>query len=215
MPSRQSQPSNQSRVTTVTDLAERRGMETEVYQPAEDSRLLASVATERITASDRVLDVGTGSGYVAARIASETGAAVCASDVNPHACRRARANAGEEGIELPVVRGDLTRPFRADTFDRVVFNPPYLPADPDAERDDWMERALSGGESGRAVIEPFLDDVGRVLAPDGELLLLLSTLTGIEAVAAYAADRGLAAQTAREESYPFERLAVLSITTKH
>lgn len=199
----------------MTDLAERRGMETEVYQPAEDSRLLASVATERISESARVLDVGTGSGYVAARIKSETGAAVCASDVNPHACRRARANAREEGIELPVVRGNLTQPFGDDTFDRVVFNPPYLPADHDAARDDWMERALSGGDSGREVIEPFLDDVGRVLAPNGELLLLVSTLTGIEAVAAYAADRGLAAQTTREESYPFERLAVLSITAAH
>jgi len=190
-------------------------METDVYQPAEDSRLLASVAVERVDASDRVLDVGTGSGYVAARIAAETGAAVHASDVNPHACRRARTNARDEGVELSVVRGDLTRPFRAAAFDWVVFNPPYLPADPDAERDDWMERALSGGESGRAVIEPFLDDVARVLAPDGEILLLVSTLTDIDEVAAYAADRGLAARTEREESYPFERLAVLSITTEH
>lgn len=199
----------------MTDLAERRGMETEVYQPAEDSRLLASVAVERVDAADRVLDVGTGSGYVATQIATETGGTVYASDVNPHACRRARANAREAGVDLPVVRGDLTEPFRGATFDRVVFNPPYLPADPDAARDDWMERALSGGESGRAVIEPFLDDVGRVLAPDGELLLLVSTLSDIEAVAAYAADRGLRAQTAREESFPFERLAVLSITAEH
>jgi release factor glutamine methyltransferase len=202
-------------VTTVTDLAERRGMETEVYQPAEDSWLLASVAVERVDASDRVLDVGTGSGYVAARLASEAGATVCASDVNPHACRRARANASEEGVDLSVVRGDLTRPFRAGSFDRVVFNPPYLPANPDAERDDWMERALSGGESGRAVIEPFLDDVGRVLAPGGEVLLLVSTLTGVGEVAAAAADNGLASRTVREESYPFERLAVLSITAEH
>jgi release factor glutamine methyltransferase len=78
-----------------------------------------------------------------------------------------------------------------------------------------MERALSGGESGRAVIEPFLDDVGRVLAPGGEVLLLVSTLTGVGEVAAYAADHGLASRTVREESYPFERLAVLSITAEH
>lgn len=190
-------------------------METEVYQPAADSRLLAAAAVERVDATERVLDVGTGSGYVAARVAVETDAAVVASDVNPHACRRARANARDDGVDLRVVRGDLTRPFRASEFDVVVFNPPYLPADPDAARDDWMERALTGGESGRAVIEPFLDDVSRVLAPGGRVLLLVSTLTDIGAVAAYAADRALEASTVREESYPFERLAVLSITAAH
>jgi len=75
----------------VTDLAEQRGMETEIYQPAEDSHLLATVATEEITADERVLEVGTGSGYVAEHIAEETSASVVATDLNPHACRGPRA----------------------------------------------------------------------------------------------------------------------------
>ncbi|MGM0591175.1 MAG: HemK2/MTQ2 family protein methyltransferase, partial [Halobacteriota archaeon] len=69
-------------------LAERRGEETHVYQPAEDSRLLADAAVEYV--SGRVLDVGTGSGYVAERVAGETESRVVASDLNPHACRLAR-----------------------------------------------------------------------------------------------------------------------------
>ncbi len=184
-------------------------METEVYQPAEDSRLLAATACDEITGDERVLEVGTGSGYVAERVAAETGATVYASDLNPYACEQAR-NRG-----VPVARADLTSPFRAGVFDRVLFNPPYLPRDEDAERDDWMEVALTGGETGREVLEAFLDDVARVLAPGGSVLMLVSTLTDIEAVAAYAADRGLAAETAREEKYPFERLAILKITPEH
>lgn len=193
----------------MTDLAERRGMETEVYGPAEDSRLLAAAAIERVAADERVLDVGTGSGYVAERVAAETGATVYASDVNPYACERAC----DRG--LPTVRGDLTQPFRAASFDRVLFNPPYLPRDPDAARDDWMERALTGGETGREVVEAFLDDVSRVLAPGGSVLLVVSSLMDVAAVAAYADDQGLAAATDREQRYPFERLAVLFITPKH
>ncbi len=193
----------------MTDLAERRGMETEVYQAAEDSRLLAAAACEAVDESERVLEVGTGSGYVAERVATETGAEVYASDLNPHACEQARARG------LPVVRADLTEPFRDAVFDRVLFNPPYLPRNPDAERDDWMEVALTGGETGREVVEAFLDTVARVLTPDGSVLMLVSTLTDIEAVAAYAAERGLAAETAREEKYPFERLAILEITPEH
>ena len=64
-----------------------------------------------------------------------------ASDVNPHACASAR----DRGVEA--VRADLVSAFADGAFDAVVFNPPYLPTDPDNEWDDWMERALSGGES--------------------------------------------------------------------
>lgn len=186
-------------------LAELRETET-VYQPAEDSRLLADAVVEAVDAGDRLLDVGTGSGYVAAR-AREAGARVVGADLNPHACRQAAA-AG-----VPVVRADLTTAFRAGAFDLVAFNPPYLPTAPEAEWDDWMERALSGGEDGRAAIEPFLDDAARVLAPGGAAFLLVSTLTDPEAVREYAAARGLSATEVAGESHPFERLLVVRFTS--
>lgn len=193
------------RVMSDESLAERRGVETDVYQPAEDSHLLAEVAVERVDAADTVLEVGTGSGYVAATVAEETGARVVGSDVNPHACRQARAR----GVEA--VRADLTEPFRDDAFDVVVFNPPYLPEEPVAARDDWMERALTGGETGREVTEAFLDGVGRVLAPDGVVLVLASTLSGVEEVAEYAGERGFSAAAVRDESFPFETLTILAL----
>lgn len=189
------------------DLAERRGLETEVYQPAEDSHLLAETVAGRVSSGARVLEVGTGSGFVAAFLASETDADVVATDLNPHACRQAR----ERGV--PVVRADLTAPFRDGVFDVVAFNPPYLPRDADAERDDWMEVALTGGETGRAVIERFLDDVGRVLAADGSVYLLVSTMTGVDDVIAYAAGRGFSAAALRDASFPYETLTVLRLFT--
>jgi release factor glutamine methyltransferase len=189
----------------VTDLAERRGMETDVYQPAEDSHLLAETALDWVTDDHRVLEVGTGSGVVAASIAAETAAEVVASDLNPHACQRAR----ERGLQ--VVRGDLVAPFADGAFDVVAFNPPYLPTDPDVAGDDWMEVALSGGEDGRAVVEPFVATVGRVLAPGGVALLLVSTLTGLEAVESLASDAGLTISSVAEESFPYETLHVLAL----
>lgn len=189
----------------MTDLAERRGVETTVYQPAEDSALLAAVAEESVAVEDRVLEVGTGSGWVAERVVAETGASVVASDLNPHATRQAR----DRG--LAVVRADLVSGFRDGAFDVVLFNPPYLPADAAAAREDWMETALSGGEDGRAVVESFLDVVGRVLAPDGYVLVLVSSLTGVDSVVEYAGERGFSAVAMREESYPFETLSVLKL----
>lgn len=191
----------------MSDLAERRGMETDVYQPAEDSYLLAETVAEEgdIGADDLVLEVGTGSGFVAEYLQTETDDRIVASDLNPHACEQAR----ERGVE--VVQGNLVGPFRDGVFDIVAFNPPYLPREPLAERDDWMEVALTGGETGREVIEGFIDTVSRVLAPEGSVYLLVSTMTGVDEVVEYAASRGFSAAAVRDESFPYETLTVLKL----
>lgn len=189
-------------------LAQQRDVET-VYQPAEDSRLLAETVIEAAESGDvdidddsLALDVGTGSGYVANRLRDATGARVLGSDLSPEACRDAA------GTGLSVVRANVVDPFRADVFDVVVCNPPYLPTPPEQEWDDWMERALSGGEDGRAVVDPFLDDVGRVLTPGGTAFLLISTLTDPETVQKRATAAGLEWTVLAEESHPFETLFV-------
>jgi len=183
-------------------LADQRDVET-VYQAAEDSRLLAEAAVDHVSGDDVVLDLGTGSGYVGARLGSETGADVVGSDLNPEACRQA-ATSG-----LRVVRGDMFDPFGDGSFDVVCCNPPYLPTPPEWEWDDPMERALSGGPDGRSMVDPFLDGVGRVLKPGGEAFLLISTLTGPEEVRETATANGLEPSVIAEESYPFERLLVV------
>ena len=176
-----------------------------VYQPAEDSRLLAETALGYVETADLVLDVGTGSGYVARQLAGEAGVTVVATDLNPHACRQARA------ADLPVVRADLLGPIRDGVVDIVVCNPPYLPTDADDEWGDWMERALSGGETGRAVVEPFLADLRRVIVPDSEAFLLVSSLTGVEAVRREARANGLTSMVVASESHSFEKLVVLHL----
>jgi len=187
-------------------LAEQRGVDGHVYQPAEDSALLAKAAIDDLDSPQHVLEVGTGSGWVAEQVADETTAHVVGSDLNPHACRQAR----ERGIDT--VRADLLAPFAADSFDAILFNPPYLPTEPDNEWDDWMEHALSGGTDGRRLIVPFLDDVGRVLTTDGAVYLLVSSLTGYEIVVDLAEDAGFEPTEITQESYPFEVLSVLRLT---
>lgn len=183
-------------------LADRRGVDIRVYEAAEDSWLLATTALEFVEPTDTVLDVGTGSGFVAEKIAAETGARVVGCDLNPFACRAAR----DAGIQ--VVRADLVDPFGRGVFDVVVFNPPYLPI-PDDDP-NWFELAVAGGESGRAVIDRFLAAVGRVVASDGMVVMLVSTLTGVDEVAECAAGHGFSeAYVAAEATYPGEVLAVL------
>jgi len=181
----------------------------EVYQPAEDSLLLAETATERIGGDDTVLEVGVGSGFVAERVQEATGCRLLGTDLNRAACLAARERA------IPVVRADLADPVAADSVDVVLCNPPYLPTPPAEEREDPLELALSGGADGRRLVRPFLADVSRVLRPDGRVYLLVSSLTDIDAVRACARENGLDAREIAETKVPFERLVVLKITPMH
>lgn len=202
---------------TVTDderpasrerLAARRGLETTVYGPAEDSELLVEAAVELVRPTDLVLEVGTGSGHVAAAVVRETGATVYASDINPHACEQAASR----GLET--LRATLTQGFRPGVFDWVLFNPPYLPA-PETSWGDWMSAALTGGTDGMAVIDPFLAGVSEVLRADGEVLMVASSLTGLASVEETARKVGFDVVTANSDRFPFERLDVLRLGNNH
>lgn len=143
--------------------------EDQVYPVREDTSLLLEAARQEVRPDDRVLEVGTGSGYIAVELMKIT-PHIIATDINPHAVRMTR----ERGIE--VVRTDLMAGLKGH-FDLIVFNPPYLPTANEERIDDWQERALDGGLSGRIVIERFAREIGRVLAKKGRMLLLVSSLT--------------------------------------
>jgi len=177
------------------------GIPDQVYSPAEDSFLLLRAALREVRPTDRVLEVGTGSGYVAAGLLGRA-AVVVATDINPHAARYARARG------LAAVRTDLAMGL-SGPFDLILFNPPYLPTAPEERIDDWLEYALDGGPTGRATIERFISDIGRVLSPFGRVLLLVSSLTDPGAVRELFARQGFVAFIVDEERLEGETLYVL------
>ena len=79
-------------------------------------------------AAPALLDVGTGSGCIAVRLALEAaGARVAAWDVSPAALGVASANARRLGAEVGFSRVDALRPPRdVAVWDAVVSNPPYV-----------------------------------------------------------------------------------------
>jgi release factor glutamine methyltransferase len=178
-------------------------MHDQVYQPEDDTFLLLRAALREVRPTDRVLEVGTGSGRVAVGIA-EMGARVVGTDINPHAVLAARSC----GVEA--VRTDLAVGL-AGPFDLIVFNPPYLPTAPDDRIDDWLEYALDGGPDGRQVIERFVRDLGRVLAPYGRLLLLVSSLTDLDAVREFLGSHGFISFVVDQERHEGETLYVLRV----
>lgn len=177
----------------------------QVYSPEADTTLLLSAARAEVQHGDFVLEVGTGTGLIAAEMAKVT--RVVATDINPHAVFCAHRT----GID--VVQTDLFGGLRGP-FDLVLFNPPYLPTQPEERMNDWLEFALDGGASGRAIIDRFVDEVGRVLAPGGRILLLVSSLTGLPEVRKFCSGFCYSAHVILQETVEDEVLYVLKIIRK-
>ncbi len=179
-----------------------------VYEPAEDSFLFAE--NLEVDAGERVLDMGTGCGILGV-LAAKKAQEVIAVDVNPYAVRCAKANAGFNNVrgKLTFVQGDLfTWLSENATFDVILFNAPYLPAD-ERESDSWINRAWAGGVRGRQIIDRFISDVPKHLARWGRVLLMQSTLADVDETLRRFARCHLNAKVVAECSLPFFETVVL------
>lgn len=147
-----------------------------VFVPRRRTELLVRVALESLGADDVVVDLGCGTGAIAAALlAAEPGLDVWAVDVDPAAVACARRN-------LPpkrVLRGDLYAPLPAALRGRttlLVANAPYVPTDaiatmPPEARDHEARVALDGGPDGLDVQRRVIAGAPSWLAAGGRLLV--------------------------------------------
>jgi release factor glutamine methyltransferase len=129
--------------------------------------------------SERILDVGTGSGCIAIALAKELPRAeIQAVDISERALRVARRNAARQKVRpIEFRRSDLFSAFRGTgvRFDFIVSNPPYVSraewdALPQDVRDFEPRRALLAGESGLETIERLVRRARMFLKPGGYLI---------------------------------------------
>jgi SAM-dependent methyltransferase len=119
------------------------------------------------SAPDLAFDIGTGTGVLAAVLASRGVKRVIATDQDPRALACARENVERLGyaLQVEVVDADLFPPGRAPL---VVCNPPWVPARPSSP----IEYAVFDPDS--RMLRGFLDGLKDHLTPGGEGWLILS-----------------------------------------
>jgi len=152
----------------------------------------------------RALDLGTGSG-VGAVFAARRGHRVVAVDVNPAAVRCARLNALLNGLDdrIEAREGDLFAPVAGETFDLILFNPPFFRGAPR----DRLDHAWRGTD----VLERFATGLPAILAPGGTALLLLSTDGDGPALLAALERRGFRIESAARKDFWNEVVTVYAV----
>ena len=176
----------------------------DVYEPAEDSFMLAEAAHGIVSDDMDVLEVGTGSGYVSAMIKPHVRCLI-ATDINPNACRCARKN----GID--VIRTDLFSGIKKK-FDLIMFNTPYLPTNDDEKMEGWINHAYDGGKSGTDITARFIANVRDILTDSGSILIVTSSLAGVDDILQMMRKAGFSVTIAAAKHYFFEDIVVLHAT---
>jgi release factor glutamine methyltransferase len=185
-----------------------------VYEPAEDTFLFAENLD--VNDGDTVLDMGTGCGILGI-LAVKKASMVVSIEINPYAVRCIRRNTllNNARSKIFIVQGDLFAPLSSKAkFDMILFNTPYLPVE-ESEPASWASRAWAGGTTGREVIDRFVSESGTYLKARGRVLLLQSTLAGLEETMLAFKKNGMNAMVIAECAVPFFEKIILLEAKNH
>lgn len=183
----------------------------DVYAPREDSFLLAK---HTYHLEGNVLELGTGCGLSALANASRNPSNyVLGVDLNPVAVRNAEYNASHNRIRnARFLRSNLFSGVPNLRFDSIIFNPPYLPEEETGSRKAAMlDLALYSGKDGRRETDRFLYHLSDYLLPGGTAYLVQSSVTDIPKTIEKANLLGYSAEILEEQSFFFEKLALLKL----
>lgn len=178
----------------------------DVYEPHDDSFLLARVVEQAVADGTRFLEVGCGTGLVS-MAAARAGATVTATDINPIAADLARRNGKQNQLSVDAHEGDLID--GRGPFDVIAFNPPYLPTAEDERVQGPLNHAFDGGLSGNDVVLRFVEQLASADWQAKQVLVIHSSLSDPQPLIDAMAAAGYGSHdVAAEERHFMERLTV-------
>lgn len=177
----------------------------EIYQPDEDSFLIADVLKKEIPSlmsnnkELKLLEIGCGSGFLL-ETALKSGIKkenILGADINEKAVEYCK------NLGFNSVVSDLFSNINGK-FDVIIFNPPYLPLDEREPLDSRLE--TTGGKNGGEITNRFLLQAKSHLAKNGKIFFVASSLAkGIDF-------SGYKKRKIAEKKLFFEKLWVFELT---
>lgn len=183
-----------------------------VFTPRSDTWMLAGALRDLARPGTQALDLCTGSGALAIA-AAQAGADATAVDVSRRSVLVVRLNAVLNGVgrRVRAVRGDLFAAVEGSSFDLIVSNPPYVPAEDERLPVRGPSRAWDAGLDGRVLIDRICEDAPARLRRGGTLLMVHSSLCGTEQTLTRLSDAGLDAEVAESRRGPLGPLMLARV----
>ena len=121
--------------------------------------------------SQKILDIGTGSGLIALMLAQRCEASITAIDIDLEAVEQAQININTSNWKnrMKVIHTDLCKYSPQNQFDTIVSNPPYFI---DSLKCDDIQRNTSR-HNDTLTSEQLFKNVSQMLSPEGEFSLII------------------------------------------
>ena len=151
----------------------------------------------------KVLDLGTGSGFLAI-LSSKLGAdRIVATDISRRALEAARENARLNDVDNIDFRlGSVYEPVEDEVFDLIICNPPMTPSKDPLPKYTW------GGVNGRVILERVVRDAPKHLKRGGRLIMPVISLVGVDKVHALMRQAGLTSHAVDYVTHPFGKTLI-------
>jgi len=170
-----------------------------VYPPSRVSLLTASHM--RVKQDEEVLDIGTGTGFLALASSMLGARRVVGTDISPRAVRVARANAQLNRVgNIELILGDVYQPIRDKSFDLIICNPPTTPSPRRVNVSTW------GGYDGRRVLDEVLREAPVHLRLGARLMVPTISVCGIQETTSALEALGFQYRILCQETHEFSHL---------
>lgn len=191
-----------------------------VYEPSEDSYLLIDALEADLGILEAVkpmicLEIGSGSGVIITALAMALkkyhSAHFIAIDINCNACRATRKTSRRNSVNVDILQMNLLDCIQTnDTFDIILFNPPYVVTEYEEVVDDKLIfKTWAGGKHGREVMERIFTRIPEILSDTGLFYLVVIKENDPEYILNVFQNLNMSGKIVRERKVRGEHLYIL------